>query len=156
MCERSNDDSVSPEVLARIHGRERLIQHFGSWPRFHDAEIIAISLERAPWLTTATKDLRATFYVYDLSRTPQSPLRKQTFVEILFEDIDDLRISHFDHQNPITDFSITSVSAEISPQTFEVEWGGVQHEVSFSCSTISVLRVIDLNPFQKSIPSIYD
>jgi len=144
---------VSSEILASVHGRELLIQHLGHWPTFHDFEVISISLERAPWLTTATCDLRATFYVYDLQQPPAAPERKQAFAELLFEQIDKLRIDGFNHQNPIVGLSITRCeSSGTSPSLF-VEWGGtcLQHEVSFSCSRISVVRVIDLNPFHQSI-----
>jgi hypothetical protein len=36
---------------------------------------------------------------------------------------------------------------------FHVQWGGtgMQHEVSFTCSRIAVLRIVDLNPFRKSV-----
>jgi Immunity protein 50 len=151
--ERSIDGLVSSEVLGSIHGRELLIQHLGHWPTFHDFEVISISLERAPWLTTATCDLRAIFYVYDLQQPPAEPERKQAFAELLFEHIDELQIAGFNHQNPIMGLSITRrESSGASPSLF-VEWGGtcLQHEVSFSCSRISVVRVIDLNPFQQSI-----
>jgi hypothetical protein len=153
--ERSIDGSVSPEIIADIHGRELLIEHLGHWPTFDDFEVISISLERAPWLTTATCDLRATFYVYDSQQEPEAPERKQAFAELLFSHINDLRIAGFNHQNPIMGLSITRSASSDSQPTFLVEWGGtcMQHDVSFSCTRISMLRVIDLNPFRKPIPT---
>ena len=76
-------DGISQEVLAAISGRELLIQHLGYWPTFHDFEVIDIKLERAPWLTTATCDLLATFFIYDLGKAPDDPERKQAFAHPL-------------------------------------------------------------------------
>src|SRR5262245_57544847 len=151
--ERFIDGVISDEVLADIVGRELLIDHLGGWPTFHDYEVVSIILERAPWLTTATCDMRATFYVFDLDKRHEDPQRKQGLAELLFRGIDDLRLEGFNHQNPIMGLSIVRDPSGYSRRRFRVEWGGtcMPHEVSFSCSHISVLRVIDLNPFRKSI-----
>ena len=97
--------------------------------------------------------MRATFYVFDLAKAAEDPERKQAFAELLFTDIDNLQIEGFTHQNPITFLFIDRDESGIVPvRRFRVEWGGsIGHGVSFFCSRISVLRVIDLNPFQKSI-----
>ncbi len=152
--ERFIDGAISAEVLADIVGRELLIDHLGCWPSFHDYEVVSIILERAPWLTTATCDMRATFYVFNLDKRPEDPERKQGLAELLFKGIDDLRLEGFNHQNPITGLSIVRDPSGVSWRRFRVEWGGtcMPHEVSFSCSHISVFRVVDLNPFRKSIP----
>ena len=72
---------------------------------------------------------------------------------MLFESIDSLEISGFNHQNPIIGVSM-SRSEPDSP--FVVAWGGtaLHHEVSFTCRRISVLRVVNLNPFLKPRPII--
>ena len=151
--ERLIDGVISPEVLADIVGRELLIDHLGSWPTFHDYEVISIVLERAPWLVTATCDMRATFYVFDLDKRPEDPERRQALAELLFKGIDDLQVEGFNHQNPITGLSIVHDQSGVSWRRFRVEWGGtcMHHEVSFSCRYISVIRIVDLNPFRKSI-----
>jgi hypothetical protein len=152
--EKNIDSVLQAEILSSILGRELLIEHLGRWPTFHDFEVISISLERAPWLSTATSDLRATFYVYDLEKAPEAPDRKQAFAEILFEHVAELNIQGFNHQNPITGLSIVSRASSVVGPSFFVEWGGtcLQHEVSFCCTRISVVRVMALNPFCKSVP----
>jgi len=151
--ERFIDGVISDEVLADIAGRELLIDHLGSWPTFHDYEVVSITLERAPWLTTATCDMRATFYVFDLDKRHEDQQRKQGLAELLFRGIDDLRLEGFNHQNPIMGLSIVRDTSGASWRRFRVEWGGtcMRHEVSFSCCHISVVRVVDLNPFRKSL-----
>jgi hypothetical protein len=146
------EEPISPETLALISGRELLIQHLGYWPRFHDFEVLSLTLERAV-VSAATDDLRATFLVFDLHKAPDNPERKQGSAELLFESIDELRIDGFNHQNPIAGLSIVLSEPGGQSRRFHVQWGGtcMQHEVSFTCSRIAVLRIVDLNPFRKSL-----
>lgn len=146
---------ISPEVIASISGRELLIEHLGYWPTFHDFEVVAITLERALLKATAC-DLRATFLVFDTQKTPDDSQRKQGTAEFLFEDVDDLQIDGFNHQNPIMGLSIIPAEPSGFQRRFQVKWGGtgMRHEVSFICGRISVLRVIDLNPFRKPNPGL--
>jgi hypothetical protein len=147
--ERQIDGSVSKEILAKIRGHELLVSHLGYWPTFEDFEVFSINLERAPWDNTIKQDLRASFFAFDINKKHTDPERKQALVEIQFEEVVDLKIEGFNHQNPITGLSIKQTPDD----KFQIEWGGtvLQHEVSFACSRISVLRVIDLNPFRQSI-----
>ena len=153
LSESTFDGSVSPEVLALISGRELLIKHLGHWPTFHDFEVLSLHLERAV-VPAAACDLRVTFLVFDLNKAPDDPERRQASAEFLFESIDALHIDGFNHQNPIIGLSIVPCGRD--EQGFRVEWGGtcMQHEVSFTCGRVAVLRVVDLNPFRKASPSL--
>jgi len=99
------------------------------------------------------RDLKAVFYVFDLNKYPNDPSRKQGTAELLFTDIDNLKIDGFNHQNSIIGLSIALRKTSDGSQEFHVSWGGtgMQHEVSFTCGGITVLRVTDLNPFQKNL-----
>ena len=94
-----------------------------------------------------------TFFVFDINKSPDDPERKQATAEFLFEEVDALRIDGFNHQNPIMGLSIEPPGPE---RPFCVEWGGtcIQHDVSFTCGRIAVVRVVDLNPFQKAFPQL--
>jgi hypothetical protein len=153
--ERTFQETILPETLALISGRELLIQHLGHWPTFHDFEVLSLTLERAV-VSALTHDLRATFFVFDLQKAPSDPERKQGSAEFLFESIDALHIDGFNYQNPIMGVSITPSEPLGDERRFRVEWGGtcMHHEVSFTCGQISILRVVDLNPFQKVFPSL--
>jgi hypothetical protein len=150
------DRTIAPEALALISGRELLIQHLGYWPTFHDFEVLSIELNRA-LVSATTNDLRATFLVFDLNKSPDDPERKQGSAEFLFEDVDDLQIVGFNHQNPILGLVIGPSEPIGGERRFRVDWGGtcMPHEVSFSCGRISVLRVIDLNPFRKALQAVF-
>jgi Immunity protein 50 len=151
--ERTFEKELAPEILELISGRELLIQHLGHWPTFHDFEVISLTLERAV-VSAATRDLRATFFVFDLGKSPDDPERKQGTAEFLFENIDQVRIDGFNHQNPIMGLSIVSAELLGEARRFRVQWGGacIQHDVSFTCGRIAVVRVVDLNPFRKAFP----
>src|SRR5439155_15485046 len=101
-------------VIALIAGRDLLIEHLGYWPDFEDFEVFSIVLERAAWDLTATNDLRATFFVFDIRKRTGDPDRREGTAEILFESIDLLEISGFNHQNPIMGLSV-SVSEHDAP-----------------------------------------
>jgi len=147
--ERKIDGRVAPDVLARISGRELLISHLGYWPTFDDFEVLSILLERAPVKDTITSDLKTTFRAFDINKKKSDPERRQAIVEIQFGDISELKIDGFNYQNPITGLSIKNNSNA----SMTINWGGtgMHHAVSFICGHIAVLRVIDLNPFRKSL-----
>jgi hypothetical protein len=147
-------EAFSPAVLELISGRELLIRHLGHWPTFHDFEVVSLTLDR-PVIVGVDTDLRATFFVFDLYKAPDDPERKQGTAELLFGAVSDVRIDGFNHQNPIIGISIEP-SPGFEGRRFRVAWGGtcMHHEVSFTCGSISVVRVVDLNPFRKSFPMI--
>jgi hypothetical protein len=153
--ERTLNQSIAPETLELIVGGELLIQHLGHWPTFHDFEVVSLTLERAV-VSATTHDLRVTFFVFDLGKSPDDPERKQGTAEFLFESVDQVRIDGFNHQNPIMGLSVASAEPLGEERRFHVQWGGtcMQHDVSFTCGRIAVVRVIDLNPFRKTFPSL--
>ena len=80
-------------------GAEELITWFGSWPSFHDAEVLSIELRRSglsslsvhAWEMTGDIDPQG-FYV----------LRKHVVVIFSFEGISDLQLADFSSQNVIS------------------------------------------------------
>ncbi len=154
--EQSFNTPISPETLALISGRELFIEHLGYWPTFHDFEVLSITLDRAVVSATIV-DLRAIFLIFDTNKTPTDRDRKQGTAEFLFESLDELRIDGFNHQNPIMALSITLAEPFGKERRFRVAWGGtcLRHEVSFTCSRITVLRVVDLNPFRRESRELF-
>lgn len=152
----SDNYPVSESAVRLIRGWELLHDHYGKWPSFHDMEIIRMILERAPTDYAATSNLRVVFFTFDLDKPPSDPKRKQAHTEILFSDLHDLKVEGWDHQNSIIGVSITRERIEpLNTDAFRVFWGGCMHEVNFSCSDITVVDVMDLNPFEKSFPYMH-
>jgi hypothetical protein len=141
------DFPISEAAVAKVHGYENVVGYFGHWPSFHDMEVIRVSIDRVSDRRPSTShDLRAEFYVFDLTRSPDDPDRKQALLEILFTEISDLSIKGWSYQNPITGLSLSWDSK------LRVAWGGCGHDVSFTCAEATVVRLRELNPFRKSQP----
>jgi len=126
----------------------RLIQHFGKWPSFDDAEVVSLSLNRSPWQNGVAKDIRATFYMFEL--TSGLPT-KECHVEVLFKDVADVLIEGFNHQNPILGLGLWLAPVEhLRGERLFVRWGGtcMNHDVAFHCRSLSVMNLTVLKPFK--------
>jgi immunity protein 50 of polymorphic toxin system len=102
-------------VLDHITGADRLVERFGGWPSFHDAEVVRLALDRSgtngptaemlvhAWLMTDKVDERG-YYV----------LEKHTLVRFVFERIASIELSEFNHQNVL-------FGLEVAPETVDGE-----------------------------------
>ena len=105
------DEIPSPDVLASIPGGPELLAWFGHVPRFHDAEIISLHLNRTgpstlsihTWEITDTVDSKG-FYV----------LEKQAIVTFTLEEIENLELEGFSHQNVLGGLELNRIEAEAS------------------------------------------
>jgi immunity protein 50 of polymorphic toxin system len=72
-------------MLPKISGVEEIVSWYGEWPSFHDAEILELHLERTGrcWLKIYT--------VWN----------KQAVVTFKMEEVTDLELADFSHQNVI-------------------------------------------------------
>jgi hypothetical protein len=95
-------------VYQAIAGGTDLLKWFGRVPRFHDAEILSLSLNRAgPSLLilhgwTMSDVFGADGYFL---------LEKRAVVTFILEEITDLQLQGFNHQNVIDDLCLKRVSA---------------------------------------------
>jgi hypothetical protein len=87
-----------PDELHAIIGAQELHDWFGYWPKFHDAEIVSLHLHRRgsssllihTWETMNEVDDRG-YFVHT----------KHVVVEFLFENISELDLGGFSHQNVV-------------------------------------------------------
>jgi Immunity protein 50 len=92
-----------PTELKSVEGAETLYNWFGYWPRFHDAEVISLHLNRSgasslvlhTWEMTKEVDERGCYV-----------LAKNAVVEIVMKDVAGLNIRGFNQQNVIFGFEI--------------------------------------------------
>ena len=135
-------------VETHIDGADLIVQRFGFWPPFADAEILALRFERGNhmeviehkrWNERIAESLEVTFFVFDARHAQVTPERKPTKAVIRFEPLTEFTMNGFNYQNPILCLDISRVSEK----RFRVEWGGtaMHHEVSFVCERIRVLSV---------------
>jgi hypothetical protein len=85
----------TPDIAASLDGSEAVIQWFGAWPSFHDAEIISLHLAR-----TGESLLR----VY-----PYYPA-KPAVVDFILEEVSDLELADFSGQNVISSLDVEAVT----------------------------------------------
>ena len=98
-----------PIEISQIQGASELEEWFGYWPSFHDAEVVRLHLNRkapAPsslvvhtWEMTKELDARG-YYV----------LAKHVVVEFLMNEVVDLSLRGFSHQNVL--FGLTIETTE--------------------------------------------
>ena len=85
-------------AMSEIPGAANVVQWFGYWPTFHDAEIIEVSIRREgksslrihTWRSTSQIDPKS-HYIND----------RHAVVTFGFEQISDLELTNFNHQNVI-------------------------------------------------------
>jgi hypothetical protein len=98
--------NISP-AIGRIINHEVVIQYFGYWPNFHDAEITKVTFE-----THSTGRYSVTFVLAAFEMTKEIDERgyykliKHCDVELQFIGIQKLEFGGFDFQNVIFDLAL--------------------------------------------------
>jgi len=105
-----HDDSCMNEsgVEEKLTGAEAVRQWFGSWPNFHDAEVISLSLARK-----GPSVLR----VY-----PYYPHKPAT-VEFIFENVTDIELQDFSGQNVIMYLRIETATDQNGDKVYRLALG---------------------------------
>jgi Immunity protein 50 len=137
---------------SRIHNSEALTSVFGTWPSFHDAEVVAVRLDRSGM---SGPEMEADIHVFEMTPevTPEGfyRLRNHTLVTLLFTGIEGLSMDDFNQQNVLSDLVLKDTS-ERQPDVLEWEVvfaASFGLAAKFLCEAISVLRA---EPFQPSSP----
>jgi hypothetical protein len=96
------------ELLLTLPGANALIERFGRWPSFHDAEVVSLSLNRTGASTLTIHIFRMKsevdargHYVCDL----------HTLVTFSFGEILGINLADFNHQNVISGLEIDRTGA---------------------------------------------
>jgi Immunity protein 50 len=95
-------------VEAELTGAEAVRQWFGSWPSFHDAEVISLSLARKG---------QSVLRVY-----PYYPHKPAT-VDFIFENVTDIELQDFSGQNVIMYLSIETATDQNGDKVYRVVLG---------------------------------
>jgi hypothetical protein len=134
--------------MERIKNEKALIDIFGRWPSFHDAEILSLYLDRdgegGPFLD-------AKIHVFEMTNQVDAKgfyiLEKHTLVAFRFARIVMGNIKWFNQQNVIDCLSIDSVDPEQNDGcrfSITIE-SSVGCEASFECGEVIVVSV---EPFE--------
>jgi len=134
---------------SRTQNSEALTSVFGTWPSFHDAEVVRLRLDRSG---ISGPELEADIHLFEITSemTPEGiyKLRHHTRVALLFGGIDGLAIDAFNQQNVLRELKLKDISdRQLDVLKWEVvfdpSWGLGAH---FLCETISVLRAEPFEP----------
>jgi hypothetical protein len=123
----------------------KLEEIYGRWPSFHDAEIHEIKLKRN--IAVGGTQLELIIHLFQI--IPEVDERgfykstKHNFVTIRFEEIAEMQLEDFNHQNCILDLEIDKSAKEDS---FKVDiYSSYGCNGSFKCKRIEVIDVTNYN-----------
>jgi Immunity protein 50 len=151
--ERPVESKLTPRVLGKIHGAEQLIALYGSWPSFHDSEVVSIVLDRGnhmeiieteDWGGRRPPSLTAQVTLIDWRRNDASTRKYNQLVTLRFNGISSFYMEGFSYQNPVMGIGLRAEPEEGQGDfTLHVEWGGtvMGYEAEFTCESIDVLFV---------------
>lgn len=105
--------------MNEIINSSRLEEIYGGWPSFHDAEIHEIKLQRNIKEDGAFLELIIHLYEMtpDVDKKGYYKLAKHNLVTIRFEEITDMQLEGFNHQNVILDLAKINQLMKISSRS---------------------------------------
>jgi len=155
--ERPIESDFTPWVMSRVRGASRLIDVYGDWPSFEDAEIVSVALDRGNhqevvvtgnWAARVPPSLTAKVIVFD-ARYGDVHKRKYRLVTLRFIGITQFNMELFGYQNPVMGIGLREEPSDIGAGPYiHVEWGGtiMGHEADFLCESIDVQSVEPFDP----------
>lgn len=91
----------------RIEGHMQVVDAFGYWPVFHDAEVRSLLLDRNAALFEDIADARLDLCLHAFEWTgSNAPAFNHHLVQFRFHEVHELTLEGFNHQNAIYDFTI--------------------------------------------------
>ena len=91
----------------RIKDHARVLESFGYWPSFHDAEVRSLLLDRNSVLFGDIAEAKIEVRLHALEWTHDAqPAFNHHLVEFRFHEVSDVKLEGFNHQNAILEFRI--------------------------------------------------
>jgi len=114
---------IDNPAIARIINAEAIYQHFGYWPKFHDAEITKVTLEAHPgYWPSATFVISAFEMTKEVDEKGYYKHTKQCLIEFQFTGIQEMEFDYFNHQNVILNLLLEE-SGDFTKCTFDPSVG---------------------------------
>ena len=136
------------EFTDLIVGAQKLVEVFGSWPSFHDAEVLWVRLERKSHGEGHRPTLEVLVHTFEMTNEVDSDgyyvLRDHVLVHLLFLDLVELRLDGFNHQNALMGLTLTDLpDRQLERIRFEVRFDSAHGlDASFKCHAVEVVSVI--------------
>jgi hypothetical protein len=132
-----------------IDGASKVIDAFGYFPTFHDGEVIDLYLNRNTTPGAEYPNVSITFTLHgwemtsSLTPTGHYHLIKHHLIKFRFDHIDSVNLRYFNHQNVISQLSITKLDPPIDHALLEIDFGSCYGlEGGFRAISGSVMEVI--------------
>jgi Immunity protein 50 len=98
-----------------VPGAAELFAWFGFWPNFHDGEVLSVHLDRSGPSQVRVHTSERT---NDVDSRGYYVARKHVVVTFILEDITDTDLDEFNHQNVLSDLTLTK-----DPNGYKLELG---------------------------------
>lgn len=134
------------ETLDKIKNVNLLIDVFGHFPSFHDAEVLRIALDRGD-REYFDPSLQALIHLFEMSRevdeSGRYQLKNHVLVLFRFSKVVDLQLREFNHQNVLQNLEIIALSdRERDKVKFKVVFAGIFGLTAvFHCDAVSIESV---------------
>lgn len=156
---RSAQPLASTPVTARDPGVEvtnaqALVELFGGWPSFHDAEVYNVSLDSGQRLDGCAR-LRLDVHVFETERPPSGDAVRflnHSLVTLEFDEIEAVELDGFGPQNVLDDLVLEEVNLAAGKQIQVSMPASNGLAGSFRCRAVTVLETA---PFQPGEHSVY-
>lgn len=128
-------------AVSRIVNHEVVIQRFGYWTSFHDAEVLKVTFEAHPgYRATVTFLIETHEFINELNARGQYKQVNNCLIELQFTGIKEMNFEGFDHQNVIFDL-VFKESSENIECTFDSSIGLVASIVAEEALVLSLVPV---------------
>jgi hypothetical protein len=129
----------------QIEAHTQVLEAFGYWPEFHDAEVRSLVLDRNTVLFGDIADAQIEVCLHALEWTRDAqPAFNHHLVQFRFHEVDQVELEGFNHQNAILEFRIElSAEAPVRLRISFVPAHGLSG--SFCASRAEVLSVVPCN-----------
>jgi hypothetical protein len=131
---------LDASMLAEVENSSALTAIFGGWPSFHDAEILSIHLDHGVKSPSCGVDVHVFRMTEEVDSRGHYVFRDHSIATLDFKDVDSFELDEFNHQNVLSELSITLNDAGDHKYSVDFE-GIVGCSLTFKCNAISVVSV---------------
>lgn len=148
-------------AVSRIVNHELVLQRFGYWPSFPDAEVLKVTFEAHPgYRATVTFLIETHEFVNELDIRGYYKQLNNCQIELNFTGIQEMNFEDFSHQNVISDLEFTE-TGEFIECTFGASIGlfaSIKAEEVFVLSLVPIeptpeVPLIDIESADMSLPT---
>lgn len=130
------------EAYRSIIGHEGLIDRFGYWPSFHDAEVLSMCFSREHVENGPGPSMVSRIHVFGVDRDNEIRFIKHCIVTLEFDGLDELELNGFNHQNAIFGLYIESNGSANDSSLLNVQFSPAHGvECAFRCKTARVSSI---------------